>query len=52
MIASSNTDKNIKISEKGIIQLHAYTFLNATEIKTKKGEVRRVVQLRNPLGKV
>ena len=49
MVASSNPGSDSQTSKAGIVQGHAYTFLNATLLDTGEGE-ERVVQLRNPWG--
>lgn len=37
MVASSNNDSVNPITDTGIFRSHAYTFLNATEIQTRRG---------------
>ena len=49
MVASSNPGSDTETSPSGIVQGHAYTFLNATQIETQNG-LERIVQLRNPWG--
>jgi hypothetical protein len=50
MVASSQPGSDTTKSFSGIVQGHAYTFLNATTINFK-GQQSRIVQLRNPWGK-
>ena len=50
MVASSNPGRDTNKSPSGIIQGHAYTFLNATVINFNGGS-ERIVQMRNPWGK-
>lgn len=50
MVASSNSGSDTQMSQGGIAQGHAYTFLNATTIRVGTHE-DRIVQLRNPWGK-
>ena len=47
MATSSTAGSDTEKSSKGIVQGHAYTFLNATNIHFD-GKTERVVQLRNP----
>ena len=49
MVTSSNPGSDTETSSSGIVQGHAYTFLNATLLDTGDGN-ERVVQLRNPWG--
>ena len=49
MVTSSNPGSDTETSSSGIVQGHAYTFLNATLLDTGDGD-ERVVQLRNPWG--
>lgn len=49
MVASSNPGSDTTQSSSGIVQGHAYSFLNATYLQTENGE-ERIVQLRNPWG--
>lgn len=51
MVCCSNPGMDTDKSSSGIVQGHAYTFLNATEIKYKEG-VERIVKIRNPWGAV
>ena len=49
MVASSNPGIDTQSSAGGVVQGHAYTFLNATYIQV--GNIQeRIVQLRNPWG--
>ena len=48
MACSSNAGSDTKKSANGIVQGHAYTFLNATEIDLGEKKKERIVQLRNP----
>jgi len=50
MCSSSQAGSDTNKSYTGVVQGHAYTFLNATYLKVD-GEYHRVVQLRNPWGK-
>lgn len=50
MVASSRPGSDTTKSESGIVQGHAYTFLNATYLNVS-GNKERIVQLRNPWGK-
>lgn len=50
MVASSQPGSDTTKSVSGIVQGHAYTFLNAI-ILNFQGSQRRLVQLRNPWGK-
>ena len=47
MTTSSPAGSDTQTSSKGIVQGHAYTFLNATNIHFD-GRTEKVVQLRNP----
>ena len=48
MVASSQAGSDTTKSFSGVVQGHAYTFLNATTISNHED---RIVQLRNPWGK-
>lgn len=48
MVVSSNPGSDTQQSSRGIVQGHAYTFLNADVINW--GYEERIVQLRNPWG--
>ncbi len=50
MVASSQPGSDTTKSFSGVVQGHAYTFLNATTINFN-GQQIRLVQLRNPWGK-
>ena len=50
MVASSQPGSDTTKSFSGVVQGHAYTFLNATNLEFD-GDKVRVVQLRNPWGK-
>lgn len=50
MCASSQPGSDTTKSVSGVVQGHAYTFLNAVELNVQ-GSVQRLVQLRNPWGK-
>jgi hypothetical protein len=50
MVASSRPGSDRNQSQSGIVQGHAYTFLNATVLHYHGGS-ERIVQLRNPWGK-
>lgn len=50
MVASSQPGSDTDTSVSGIVQGHAYTFLNATILNYQGGQ-DRIVQLRNPWGK-
>lgn len=50
MVASSLPGSDTNKSMSGVVQGHAYTFLNATNLRVG-GSVERIVQLRNPWGK-
>jgi hypothetical protein len=50
MCASSQPGSDTNKSQTGVVQGHAYTFLNATYLNVE-GEHVRIVQLRNPWGK-
>ena len=50
MVASSRPGSDTTKSETGIVQGHAYTFLNATYLRYSNHQ-ERIVQLRNPWGK-
>lgn len=50
MVASSAPGSDTDKSATGIVQGHAYTFLNATVLRYNGGQ-QRIVQLRNPWGK-
>ena len=50
MVASSLPGSDTNKSMSGVVQGHAYTFLNATPLNVG-GQQERVVQLRNPWGK-
>ena len=49
MVASSNPGSDTNKSESGVVQGHAYTFLNATHLNIGTQKVK-LVQLRNPWG--
>ena len=49
MVASSNPGSDTNKSSSGVVQGHAYTFLNATYLNVG-GEKIKIVQLRNPWG--
>ena len=51
MVACSNPGSDQTSSQSGIIQGHAYTFLQATEVQLGSNK-ERIVQLRNPWGDV
>lgn len=52
MVASSQTGSDSLKSVSGIVQGHAYTLLQATEVSLKQSTSKlRLVQLRNPWGK-
>ena len=48
MVVSSNPGSDTQKSNTGIVQGHAYTFLNADYINF--GYQEKIVQLRNPWG--
>lgn len=50
MVASSQPGSDTNKSTSGVVQGHAYTFLNATFLNAG-GNQHRIVQLRNPWGK-
>ena len=50
MVASSLPGSDTNKSMSGVVQGHAYTFLNATPLNAG-GQQERIVQLRNPWGK-
>lgn len=50
MVCSSNPGSDSDQSASGVVQGHAYTFLNA-DILNVQGQQVRLVQLRNPWGK-
>ena len=50
MVASSKPGSDTQKSKKGIVKGHAYTVLNATEIKFGNKLVK-IVKIRNPWGK-
>ena len=50
MVASSQPGSDTTKSVSGIVQGHAYTFLDATYLNFQ-GQKHRIVQLRNPWGK-
>jgi len=50
MVASSQVGSDALKSVSGIVQGHAYTLLKVVEVRTK-GQIQRLVQLRNPWGK-
>jgi len=50
MVASSQVGSDKLKSVSGIVQGHAYTLLKVVEVKVN-GQIRRLVQLRNPWGK-
>ena len=53
MVASSQPGSDINQSVSGVVQGHAYTFLNATYVNYEDGsDKEKIVQLRNPWGKV
>ena len=55
MVAASQPGSDINQSVSGVVQGHAYTFLNATYVNYKNGYDTykdKIVQLRNPWGKV
>jgi len=49
MVASSNPGSDTHKSNSGVVQGHAYTFLNATYLSVGNRKIR-IVQLRNPWG--
>jgi len=51
MVCSSNPGSDSDTSQSGVVQGHAYTLLQVT-ILNFKGQQYRIVQLRNPWGKV
>lgn len=51
MVASSNPGSDSQKSVSGVVQGHAYTFLNAIHLNNSD-HFERIVQLRNPWGKV
>ena len=51
MVASSNPGSDSQKSVSGVVQGHAYTFLNAIHLNNDD-HFERIVQLRNPWGKV
>ena len=50
MVSSSQPGSDTNKSVSGVVQGHAYTFLNATHLNFQ-GHQHRIVQLRNPWGK-
>jgi len=50
MVSSSQPGSDTNKSVSGVVQGHAYTFLNATSMNFQ-GQQVRIVQLRNPWGK-
>ena len=50
MVSSSMPGSDTNKSYSGVVQGHAYTFLNATYLRVG-GQTERIVQLRNPWGK-
>ena len=50
MVCSSNPGSDSDTSQSGVVQGHAYTFLNALYLNFQ-GQQIRLVQLRNPWGK-
>lgn len=50
MVSSSQPGSDTNKSVSGVVQGHAYTFLNATYLNFQGNQVR-IVQLRNPWGK-
>jgi len=50
MVSSSQPGSDTNKSVSGVVQGHAYTFLNATYLNFQGTQVR-IVQLRNPWGK-
>jgi hypothetical protein len=50
MVCSSQPGSDTNKSVSGVVQGHAYTFLNATHLNFQ-GQQYRIVQLRNPWGK-
>jgi hypothetical protein len=51
MVASSRAGSDTQQSSSGVVQGHAYTFLNAVNLYIAN-KVERLVQLRNPWGDV
>lgn len=50
MVCSSNPGSDADTSQSGVVLGHAYTFLNAVNLK-HQGQLVKLVQLRNPWGK-
>lgn len=50
MVGSTQPGSDTDKSTSGVVQGHAYTILNATNINVD-GQLHRVVQCRNPWGK-
>jgi hypothetical protein len=50
MVSSSQAGSDTQKSVSGVVQGHAYTFLQAINLNFK-GQIVRLVQLRNPWGK-
>lgn len=50
MVSSSQPGSDTNKSVSGVVNGHAYTFLNATYLNFQGNQVR-IVQLRNPWGK-